>query len=308
METLAQFDFSDLIIGDDDSYFKNLTGHNCLVSTFEFLNTEINCLRQKLKEKEKKEFLLIHGGVQYRTARMNTVAGVFFVLRKGAINILPLQKIGIPGSIINYLLSPQRRHGLILISGKMGSGKTTTASSLVKARLELFGEYAIALEDPPELPLQFQCNKKGKCFQIDISDQQMGQAISDTMRLAPDIIFLGELRSPSGVSQALKASVNGHLIIATIHGSGIIETFERVLGLAKAIDGDIAYSLFAEGIECVLHQSRSPDASALKIEFLCAGKGQGDPVRQMIRAKTIHHLGSEIQSQKNKLFMENKRL
>jgi len=116
--------------------------------------------------------------------------------------------------------------GLILICGSTGSGKSTTAASLLMEIQEKFGgeKKIITIEDPPEYVLD-------GVTQIHV-DEENGMSFSDSLRFIfrqdPDVIFVGEIRDSLTARTVLQASLTGHLVLATVHTGGISETKIRM--------------------------------------------------------------------------------
>jgi len=310
LKKLATLDFSDLLIEDTGSFLKHLFGASqVLTPVEEDLIIDLAGIKKELEEKgsDLNEFPLIYDGIIYRVSKSKTVNGPLYVMRKGRSEIPDINKIGLPTYLINKLLSPERKDGLILFSGQMGSGKTTTACSLITAWLAKFGGHAVALEDPPELPLQKQCTENGRCYQIDISGKSMADEIVKTLRRAADLIFLGELRDSNAISEALRASINGHLIVATIHASGPKEALQKIITMGSRLDGNTTMPTLAQGFEAVIHLDFDPIEKRLSVQFLFA-EGQhehdSEAVRAKIREGQFHTLASVINAQRNKMTIE----
>jgi Tfp pilus assembly pilus retraction ATPase PilT len=305
MDYLKNIDFTDLIFDKNDMVFiKNMAGEkvDSLSPVPTELNADIQNLKEKIISKSKNfsEFAIDHDGIRYRVAKSRD-ENVFFV-RKGVMFIPTLKENGMEPALIRQILLHKRKHGLLLVSGQQGSGKTRTASSIVYEKLKRFGGLAVTIEDPPELPLHGQIGP-GFCVQQNVVAEKVSEAIVQAMRFAsPNIIFLGELREGEMASEAIRAAINGHLIVATVHASGVTETIERIAVLAKNKDGDAAYTLLSEGLFAVLHQKlvgeRLP--RKLDVEFLFATTS----VSAMIREKKIYQVSTEITVQKNKLYRQ----
>jgi twitching motility protein PilT len=305
----SDIEFSDLIIGPtrQDSFLKNVANLHGLQMVPESLEPVLRALRKQLDTISRTEFPLTLDLIQYRGSTMDTVDGRFYVLRRGMTELPNLFSLGIPAPVAAQLLNPKRSHGLVLFSGPMGSGKTTSASSFLVQRLLRYGGHAVSLEDPPELPIHGP-HGTGMCFQTDVPDSDFGTALVRVLRFAaPEIIYIGELRESRAVCQALRAAVNGHLIIATIHGSGIIESLDRVLALGREHDGESAADLLADGLSAVIHQTLEGLPKKLKTQFLFTTHATSDSTRAKIRAGGTIQLGTEIQAQRNRLILHNQR-
>jgi len=308
MSNLKNLEFSDLIVGGQGAFLKGCPGRPELCGVQDAdQKSEINEIWNDLQQKQENEFLYCKDGIQYRVARMKTVDGTWFTLRKGMQKLPSLAELGLPKPIIDTILDSEYSHGLLLFSGEMGSGKTTSASAYVGDKLCSSGGHAVTLEDPPELPLQG-AHGAGVCFQQEVKDKQFAEAVVSAMRYAsPKIIFLGELRESASVSEALRAAINGHIIVATIHAAGIIETLDRLRALAKQRDGDAANNLLASGLFGIIHQRlvEQKEKKKLKTKVLFAKKSISS-IRSKIREGQIHQLNTEIQQQQNELFMGKK--
>ncbi len=305
--TLTELDFSDLLIEQNGCYLKNLAGApKALTPVEDDLQTDVDRIKTALESRESsvKEFALTHDKITYRVSKTETIQGILYVMRKGRPEIPDIGSLGLPSYLINKLLSPSRKNGLILIAGQMGSGKTLTACSFLKAWLEKYGGHAIALEDPPELPLQEQCVENGRCYQIDISNRRMANEIVNTLRRAADLIFLGELRDEDAISESLRASINGHLILATIHAAGIRDALQKMSIMGSKLDGPATLPTLSRGIEAVIYQELDPIRKRLSVRFLFAEgvrSSEAQGIRAMIREGNIDQLGRVIDSQKTQM-------
>lgn len=250
-----------------------------------------------------REFFLDYGGDRFRVARADTVEGAWFALRKAIHPIPPLERVGLNPELARYLLHQGRHgHGLILLSGETGQGKTTTACSLLVEYMTLFNELAVTVEDPPELRLQGRHGDAGYCWQLQVEKGDFATAIKRTMRYNPRYILLGEIRSPDEASEALRAAINGHLVISTIHAGSVQEAINALI---KQIAGrepvDLARSILADGLLAVIQQRllRGRNGIRVKTQFLVSGKSSG--VKSKIREGKIEQLSTDIEAQANRV-------
>ncbi|MCR4822056.1 MAG: Flp pilus assembly complex ATPase component TadA [Treponema sp.] len=152
----------------------------------------------------------------------------------------------------------EKDQGLILISGATGSGKSTTAASLLMELEKIYGESKkiIAIEDPPEYVLD-------GVTQIHV-DEENGMSFSQALRFIfrqdPDVIFIGEIRDSATAKTVLQASLTGHLVLATVHTSGIEETSIRMKELG------VDFNEFSSVLQALIFQKLIPEEKKLKLK------------------------------------------
>lgn len=151
----------------------------------------------------------------------------------------------------------KKEQGLILISGATGSGKSTTAASLLSelTSLGMGRKKIIAIEDPPEYVLD-------GVTQIRVDDE-IGMSFSDALRFVfrqdPDVIFVGEIRDSLTAKTVLQASLTGHLVFATVHTSGVMETAIRMKELG------VDFSDFSSVLLAVIYQKLAVSEEKKKV-------------------------------------------
>lgn len=139
----------------------------------------------------------------------------------------------------------KNRHGMILVTGPTGSGKTTTLGSFI-AELNDMSVNIITVEDPVE-------NHIDGVNQVSLN-QKIGLTFSESLkymlRQDPDIIMIGEIRDRQTAELALRASITGHLVLSTLHTNDAVSTVSRLIGmgiedflLASVIRGIISQRL-----------------------------------------------------------------
>ncbi len=256
---------------------------------------DLEDLRQHLSSSISQDFSIEHNGVSYRIARLVDVQATWFVLSRGVETIPQLEELGLDPGIITQLQNLGRSSGLVLIAGATGAGKTTTSSALLQDYLIRYGDVAVTIEDPPELPLSGDyAEGKGHCFQMAIEDDEWELALKAALRYRPRYLFVGEIRMPGAAFQVLRAAVSGHLVIATMHAGSIEQAVEGLVTMAAERAGNIANILVADGLSCVIHQKL---VLQLQATSLFAGTGMSDPVRNLIREKRFAALTTFIEQQ-----------
>ena len=142
-------------------------------------------------------------------------------------NLLSLDKLGIPDDLLHTFRKHIRNpHGLILVTGPTGSGKTTTLYSAL-SEVNTPDTKIITAEDPVEYSLsrinQSQVNEKiGLTF---------AAVLRSALRQDPDVILVGEMRDTETAEIAIRAAITGHLVFSTLHTNSAVETATRLLDM-----------------------------------------------------------------------------
>lgn len=254
------------------------------------------------------EFQIIYDGVTYRASILPSKHEPTFVLRRAEDSIRDVENIGLHPQILRYLMAPGLK-GMIVICGPFGCGKTTTAAAVIKGRLEKYGKIAVTIEDPVELPLGGK-HGSGMCYQTEVTpDRDFALGCKQSARWAPSIIFLGELRDRDASIEALRAAINGRIVIVTMHSSGVVSAIERLHSMAGGGQSPEVASIISSGLSLVLHQELVGRPAVLKTEFLfLSGSNDGDGARQLIKEQKFKHLSTEIQAQAMRISAAGRRV
>lgn len=258
---------------------------------------DLGALRQAVIDTGKPEFSLVFDNVRYRVARVGDVQTAWYVLRRGFDRVPDLAELGLHARLVTMLNALGRGSGLIVIAGGTGDGKTTTASSLLREYVARYGDLAVSIEDPPELPLSG-FHGAGQIFQLQVEDDDWETPLKAALRYRARYILIGEIRTPGAAFQALRAAVSGHLVITTIHASSIEQSIEAMSLLAAQRAGTAANTLIGNGLSAVLHQTLS---TKLLVRSLFIGQSLGDPARAIIREGRFGQLTTIIQQQAARL-------
>lgn len=147
------------------------------------------------------------------------------VIRIVAFEIPDYRTMGIPDSVIEL---SNLMHGMIIISGTAGSGKSTTQACIIDAINSAREAHIVTLEDPIEY---LHTNNKALISQreIAIDTENYLTGLRACLRQAPDVILLGEMRDAETIRTAMTAAETGHLVIATLHTKGAVNTIDRIV-------------------------------------------------------------------------------
>lgn len=252
-------------------------------------------------------FFIEHNGQRFRSQRMDTVNGICYTLR---LTMQPPRLSaykGVAPAVAKTLIfmgsgrEPAIGSGLIMIVGETASGKTTFGYSLVQEYLIRFGDIAVSVEDPVEVNMTggYGANSHGWFYQHDMNGRGWNNAMEVAMRETPRIIYIGEIRSKEAAMRALEASLNGHIIISTMHSDNPINALNRLITLSD--DKELARQTLASGISAVIHQKlkRNKGMAGKYLEQDCLFFDRSAGPRGMIRNNITHQLSTTIEQQRN---------
>ena len=140
-------------------------------------------------------------------------------------DIPTIDGLGVP-QVLKKLV--EQKHGLIVIAGATGSGKSTTLAAMIDHRNSNQPGHIITLEDPIEF---MHPHKKSLVAQREIGTDTVSfdTGMRAAMREAPDVILMGEIRDTVSMEYAIKFANTGHLCLSTIHANNAVSSLERML-------------------------------------------------------------------------------
>jgi twitching motility protein PilT len=211
-----------------------------------------------------------------------------------ALRLLParvprLAALGLPPSV--ELLTHLPR-GLVLIGGPTGSGKTTTLAALVDEIIRRDARHVVTIEDPIEYEHQHHTGVVEQ-VEIGVDAPDFPTALRASLRQAPDIIVVGEMRDPETMRIALAAAETGHLVLSTVHTTDAASTVGRIADSfpderQNTIRQELSMALAAVMTQMLL--PRTGGGLVPAAELLMASYG----ARQHVRKNALQHLHQEI--------------
>jgi type II secretory ATPase GspE/PulE/Tfp pilus assembly ATPase PilB-like protein len=184
----------------------------------------------------KKSFLEQCGLHGARVETRPTDDGTLMVLRllyhrKGG--PLSLRALGYEAEqVMSFQRMYQSVAGLHVLSGPTGSGKSTTLESVMSDIIREYGEtiHVLTIEDPPEYPIEFAVQTPIKCNKDDAAEvsRAWASSISNSMRLDPDMIMVGEIRDYDSAMAGFRAAMTGHPVWTTLHANDAFTILDRL--------------------------------------------------------------------------------
>jgi twitching motility protein PilT len=205
-----------------------------------------------------------------------------------------LLDLGLPPSIEGLSRLP---HGLVLIGGPTGSGKTTTLAALIDEINRRDSKHIITIEDPIEYEHPH-IKSVVEQIEIGVDAPDFPTALRSALRQSPDIIVVGEMRDPETMRIAVTAGETGHLVFSTLHTNDVTSTVSRVsdsfpLERQNTIRNELSMALAAVMTQKLLPRVGGGRVPAAELLMMSYG------ARQHIRKNTLQHLHQEISMTRN---------
>lgn len=147
------------------------------------------------------------------------------VMRRVEMNIPTLKELGLPPIMRNVSLADR---GIVLVCGSTGSGKSTTMASVLDYRNHLRSGHIVTIEDPIEFVYRHRRSIVTQ-REVGLDTLSFDDALKNSLRQAPQVISIGELRTEETVQFAMHAAETGHLVFATLHSTNAVAALERVM-------------------------------------------------------------------------------
>lgn len=261
---MIRLDASDIYITVDLPPMYRKEGVNTPYGTKNLDAEDIRILAENImNEKQKKEF--------YEKMEMNLAmyypelgrfrVNIFFqrrnigmVIRQIKISIKTIDDLQLPQILKNIIMT---KRGLVLIVGGTGSGKSTTLAAMIDHRNTHSSGHIITVEDPVEFVHQ---HKKSVITQreVGIDTLSFSHALKNTLRQAPDVILVGEIRDTETMESAITFAETGHLCLGTLHANNANQAIERIINFFPAERHEQIYLLLSLNLRSIISQRLIP--------------------------------------------------
>ena len=233
------------------------------------------------------------GTLQFRINIFMENDGLAGAIRALSMDIPKVEDIGFPNDVWHDIIN--RKHGLVLLTGITGAGKSTTIAAMIDRISEKSACRIMSVEDPIEylFPQKYSM----------ISQREVGrdvksfhQGLREMLRQDPDVIFVGEMRDAETISMTLMAAETGHLVFSTLHTRDAVGTITRILDYFEAGRQAEVRNQLSLGLAYIISQKLVPkkDASGrivameiLNNNYACAN---------LIRTGKIEQMYSQLQT------------
>jgi twitching motility protein PilU len=171
-------------------------------------------------------FAISPGGLgRFRVSAFVQQGRVGLVLRTITTTIPTLEDLGVPDVLKEVVMT---KRGLVIMVGATGSGKSTTLAGMIGYRNENSYGHIITIEDPVEY-----VHPHRNCIvtqrEVGVDTDDWGAALKNTLRQAPDVILIGEIRDRETMDYAVAFAETGHLCLATMHANSANQALDRII-------------------------------------------------------------------------------
>lgn len=190
-------------------------------------NSVMNDKQRKIFEEEFEMNLALAyadlGRFRVNIFRQRGYAGL--VIRQIKLNIKTIDELGLPNTLKDVVMT---KRGIVLVVGATGSGKSTTLAGMIDYRNSNQRGHIISIEDP----IEFVHNHKMSVItqrEVGFDTHNFMNALKNTLRQAPDVILIGEIRDTETMEDAITFAETGHLCLGTLHANNANQAIERIL-------------------------------------------------------------------------------
>lgn len=229
---------------------------------------------------------------RYRVNVYHQRGSVAMAFRLVGTEIPSPEMLGISDSVMNLA---QRKHGLVLVTGPTGSGKSTTLACLIDRINKTRDAHVITLEDPIEFLHQHQMSIVNQ-REIGIDSNNYAAALRAALREDPDVILVGEMRDFETISVAITAAETGHLVLSTLHTIGAANTVDRVIDVFPPHQQQQIRIQLSNVLEAVVSQQLIPTSDSRGRVAAFEVMHVNHAIRNLIREGKTHQITSFIQT------------
>jgi twitching motility protein PilU len=169
--------------------------------------------------------IVVPGVSRFRVNVFVQQGAVGMVLRTIAAEIPNFESLRLPPVLKNVVME---KRGLVLVVGGTGSGKSTSLAAMIDHRNRTSAGHIITVEDPVEYAHKSQMSLVTH-REVGVDTHSWHHALKNTLRQAPDVILVGEIRDAETMEHAIAFAETGHLCLSTLHANSASQTMERII-------------------------------------------------------------------------------
>ena len=236
--------------------------------------------KEELNARGDSDFAYENDYGRYRVSVIRQRLGIEVIFRLINADVRTMDQLGLP----EYLkLLTRYQNGLILVTGSVGSGKSTTLAAMIQQINMERHDHIITLEDPIEYVIRSRnCHVSQR--EVFTHTQSFATALRAALREDPDVIMVGEMRDLETISLAITAAETGHLVLATLHTANASRTLARLLDVFPPEQQEHIRVMVAESLRGVISHQLIPrkdgTARVLALEILTNTPAVANVIRE----------------------------
>jgi twitching motility protein PilT len=236
--------------------------------------------KQELKTRGDSDFGYENEVARYRVSVVRQRLGVEIVFRVINRYVRTMDELGLPQQL---KLLTRYQNGLILATGSVGTGKSTTLAAMIEHINTERRDHIITLEDPIEYVITSKnCHVSQR--EVFTHTESFATALRAALREDPDVIMVGEMRDLETISLAITAAETGHLVLATLHTANASRTLDRLLDVFPSDQQEHVRVMVAESLRGVISHQLIPKIDGtgrvLALEILTNTPAVGNVIRE----------------------------
>ena len=210
-------------------------------------------------------------------------------------DIPTIDSLGIPQRLKDLVKKP---HGLILVTGPTGSGKSTTLASMIDYMNHEMNRHIITLEDPIEY-----IHSHNKCIieqrEVGFDTMSFKDGLRASLRQDPDVILVGELRDLDTIQTAITAAETGHLVLGTLHTQDTTGTIDRIIDVFPVHQKNQVRTMLANVLIGVMSQRLFPTLNTKGRVAATELLINNTAIKNLIRNEKMHQIPNVLQTSKD---------
>ena len=273
-KTMVELEASDLYLTVARPPMYRVDGKIQAGGEYAFTPDDLKELAQTmLNEKQQAEFaetremnmaMSLPGIARFRVNMFQQRGSVGMVIRRIKADVMSVAEMGLP-SILQDIIMTKR--GLVLVVGATGSGKSTSLAAMIDHRNANEAGHIITIEDPIEFVHR---HKQSVVSQREVGFDTLSfqSALKNTLRQAPDVILIGEIRDTETMEAAIVFAETGHLCLGTLHSNNANQAIERIMNFFPRERHAQIYLQLSLNLRAIVSQRLIPSTDGRRVAAL----------------------------------------
>src|SRR5918996_406362 len=273
-KSMVEMDASDLYLTVARPVMFRVDGKIRAAGDHVFSPAELVTLAQSImSEKQRREFAetmemnlatSLPGVARFRVNIFQQRGSVGMVIRRIKADVMSVGELGLPSILTDIVMT---KRGLVLVVGATGSGKSTSLAAMIDHRNTYEAGHIITIEDPIEFVHR---HKQSIVTQREVGfdTHSFQAALKNTLRQAPDVILIGEIRDTETMEAAMAFAETGHLCLGTLHANNANQAIERIMNFFEHERHAQIYLQLSLNLRSIISQRLIPSSDGKRVAAL----------------------------------------